>query len=78
MLEALGLDVTRVLEIATTICKSKGSQPIAAMKEGVLGKRDADNESLEGCSLYAASTRVQTMPCKLAIERFCVAQGVVW
>ena len=65
-----------VLEKAAAMCRAKEGQLIATMETKALTGVDSETESTVEASLYATAARIQTMPCRPAIKRASLTQGL--
>ena len=74
-LTSLEIDVTPIFEMVATLCKPQGQGPtvVAAMVD----EGDYEEEESSDMDVYAAISRVKTMPRRPAIERSSITPGVV-
>ena len=75
-LSDLEVDVASVFEMAATLCKPQGQGPTAIAAMVDKGGYE-DEEASSDMDVYAAISRVKTMPRRPAIERSSITPGVV-
>jgi hypothetical protein len=75
-LTSFEVDVASIFDRATTLCKPQGQGPTTVVAMGEMGDSD-EEEASSDMDVYAAISRVKTMPRRPAIERSSITPGVV-